>query len=87
MDECYNQFMVSTKDKAYFARLAEQNLKLREAPPTTLQESIAALDRVASTLGVLAQSKVSDGDGDLQSHLSYLKRLRRLDPNYRSTRT
>jgi hypothetical protein len=79
--------MASEKDQAYFTRIAEQNRKLRDTPATSLQDSLDALNKVSTSLGLLAENRVSDGDGDLQSHLSYLKRLRLLDPNYRVTRS
>lgn len=79
--------MVNEKDRAYFRRLAEQNRLLGDEPPTSLQEAMERLNDISSTLGVLTENTETNDDGDLQSHLSYLKRLRSLDPSYRATRS
>lgn len=79
--------MVTREDKAYFARIADQNRSLREEPPASLQEALDRMQKIADRLGRLAENPGTNSDGDLKSHLSYLRRLRSLDPDYDTTRS
>jgi len=76
--------MATAEEKAYFARIAEQNRRFSDAPPKSLQEAFDRLDRMTVQLGSLAAAGRSSDRGDLDSHLAYLERLRSLDPNYRA---
>jgi len=77
--------MATTDEKAYFARIAEQNRSLTELPPVSLQESFDRLEQTAVLLGGLIDPQQPNSEGDLASHLSFLQRLRSLDPDYNAS--
>ena len=81
--------MSSDLEKEYFRRVGEQNRLLTETPPGSLQEMFDRMAAMEQALGeFVSPGQFSDSSkGDLDSHLSYLKRLRRLDPSYRSIGT
>lgn len=76
--------MRSDTEKAYFQRVRDQNRSLKDEPPGSLQEMFDRMAAFESALGELVSPMKSSDKGDLDSHLSYLKRLRRLDSSYRS---
>lgn len=71
----------SAKEKDYFRRVAALNRALTgEQPPDSLAEAFERLDLLRLQLGPLAEpGKSGPADGDLESHLAYLNRLRSID--------
>jgi hypothetical protein len=74
--------MATPEEKTYFARIAAQNQSIVDTPPASLQEAFDRLDQTAARLGELTKPGRPKTEGDLASHLSYLQRLRALDPDY-----
>ena len=68
----------SDKDRAYFARVARQAGSLKWASaPESLAEMFARLDEIRAAHGPLAEPGVDrESEGDLQSHLAFLARVR-----------
>ena len=71
----------SSNDKAYFARLSENNRKLpRPVPPTSLADMFRILEITERQLGPFVAPGCAEPDhGDLKSHLDYLARIRAVD--------
>ena len=67
----------SGNDKAYFARLNENNRTLPcPVPPSSLADMFLRLETVERQLGPLATPGRAGSDrGDLKSHLDYLVRI------------
>ena len=68
----------SDKDRAYFLRVARQADRLKRAsPPASLAEMFARLDQIRAVHGPLSQPGIDrESEGDLQSHLAFLARVR-----------
>lgn len=76
----------SPSDRDYFRRIAASNRQLPSAQlPSSLAEMFERLEVLKQQLGQLANAGQSDcDDGDIKSHLEYLKRLRSIDHANRS---
>jgi hypothetical protein len=67
----------TAEDRAYFARIGEENRSLREAEvPRSLAEMFDRLEDIRRTLGPLSEPGLDvDGEGDLASHRAFLERV------------
>jgi len=70
----------SGSDRAYFARIARQNPTLAgDALPGSLAEMFDRIEQIERSLGALARpGLVGSDDGDLASHLAFLKRAKEI---------
>lgn len=68
----------SDQDRAYFARVARQAGILKWASaPESLAEMFARLEQIRAAHGPLAEPGIDrESEGDLQSHLAFLARVR-----------
>jgi len=68
----------SASDRAYFERVGAANRALdQESVPLSLEEMFERIDRIRAKLGMLSQPGLEGpSDGDLASHLAFLKRVR-----------
>ena len=71
-------------DRQYFERLASLNRSLpHDRPPDSLAEMFDRLELVERQLGSLVRpGQPLAGDGDLVSHIAFLKRLRSVGLTY-----
>jgi hypothetical protein len=69
---------VSEADRAYMRRIGEAKRALarEEKPPASLREMFDRMDQITRWFGELAKPGIPGGEGDLDSHLSYLERRR-----------
>jgi hypothetical protein len=70
----------SSSEREYFARVARGNRAIEdEKAPASLAEMFDRLEQIRRSHGALARpGAAGDDDGDLASHLAFLRRVRRV---------
>lgn len=76
----------SKEERRYFRRVAAASARLDDGgPPGSLAETFDRLEDMERRLRHLGRAGTGGPhDGDLESHLAYLARLRAIDPSYRT---
>ena len=76
----------SREERRYFRRVAATNARLDDGgPPASLAEMFDRLEAMERRLHHLGRAGIGGPhDGDLESHLAFLERLRTVDPSYRA---
>ena len=68
-----------SEQREYFARVARKARDLDDStPPRDLEEMFDRLEEIRSAHGALAQPGMKDDEGDLPSHLAFLRHLNAL---------
>lgn len=76
----------SREERRYFRRIADANARLDDGgPPASLAETFDRPEAMERRLHPLGRAGIGGPhDGDLDSHLAFLERLRTVDPSYRA---
>ena len=74
------------EDRQYFQRIAAASARLEDGRvPASLAETLDRMEDMERRLRGFGRTDAGGPDhGDLASHLSYLARLRAVDPSYRT---